>query len=140
MISALSGLENTAAALQAQRQRLDVVGQNIANAQVTRGADGQPYRRQQVVFDRLLQSARGLDADHLAPTLGKVEMDQRPARLVYQPGHPHADPQGMVAYPNINVHEEMVDLMSASRAFEANLAVVKSARMMAMQTLSLGKR
>ena len=68
-----------------------------------------------------------------------MEKDHRPPQLVYNPGHPDADANGMVAMPNINIYEEMVDLMAASRTFEANLAVIKNARTMALQTLAIGK-
>ena len=71
--------------------------------------------------------------------VAKVERDQRPPMLVYDPGNPEADARGMVSMPNVNIHEEMADLISASRTFEANLAVVKNARSMAMQTLAIGK-
>ena len=71
----------------------------------------------------------------------KVETDSvTPFEIVHDPGHPDADADGMVSVPNVNIHEEMADLIAASRAFEANLAVVKNARAMALQTLSIGKR
>jgi flagellar basal-body rod protein FlgC len=72
--------------------------------------------------------------------VASVETARRPPRLVYQPDHADADANGMVAMPNINIYEEMVDLMAASRSYEANLSVVKTARSMALQTLSIGKR
>jgi flagellar basal-body rod protein FlgC len=146
MISILSGAESTASALAAERVRMDIVGQNIANAQVTRGLNGIPYQRQQVVFETVLNAAQGaVNATGSNPLqsvrIARIEADGRPPRLIYNPGHPHADQQtGMVAMPNVNVHEEMVDLIAASRAFEANLSVMKTARSMAMQTLGLGKR
>ncbi|MBX3743673.1 MAG: flagellar basal body rod protein FlgC [Verrucomicrobiae bacterium] len=142
MIKIFGGLESTSAALAAERVRMDVVGQNIANAQVTRGADGQPYRRQQVVFEAVLASAQGRAGSPSLPavSVARVEGDSREPRLVYRPGHPDADGTGMVAMPNVNVHEEMVDMIAATRAFEANLAVLKTARSMAMQTLGIGKR
>jgi flagellar basal-body rod protein FlgC len=68
-----------------------------------------------------------------------IEKDQRPFETIYEPGNPDADAHGMVAMPNINIHEEMADMISSERAFEANLAVVKNARMMAMQILAIGK-
>jgi flagellar basal-body rod protein FlgC len=72
--------------------------------------------------------------------VARIDKDNRPPRLVFNPGHPDADAEGMVALPNINIHEEMADLIAASRAFEANLAVVKNARSMALQTMQIGKR
>ncbi len=145
MINLIPGIESTAAALNAERIRMDVVGQNIANAQVNHGLDGAPYHRQQVVFETVLGSALNPMSSSAGsvPTVrvARVEADGRPPRLVYNPGHPDADPNtGMVAMPNVNMHEEMVDLIASSRAFEANLAVVRSARTMAVQTLAIGKR
>lgn len=144
MISILSGLETTAAALTAERTRMDVVGQNIANAQVTRGLDGKPYQRQQVVFSTVLNSALGAQgpgsSDLQSVRVARIESDGRPPRAIYNPGHPDANADGMVAMPNVNIHEEMVDMIAASRSFEANLAVLKTARSMALQTLGIGKR
>lgn len=141
MISALSGITSTAAALDAERTRLDVIAENIANANTTRGPDGKPYQRQVVVFESALQQATGEDPAAQTPALhvARIEKDTRPGQMVYDPGNPDANAQGMVAMPNVNIHEEMADLINASRSFEANLAVVKNARAMAMQTLSIGK-
>jgi flagellar basal-body rod protein FlgC len=139
MINILSGIQSTTAALDAQRARLDIISQNIANAQTTRGPDGKPYQRQSVVFETALQQASG-NAQPSALRIARIEKDARPGQLVYNPGHPDADARGMVAMPNVNIHEEMADLMAASRSFEANLAVVRNARSMALQTLAIGKR
>jgi flagellar basal-body rod protein FlgC len=140
MLDILSGIQSTAAALNAERTRLDVISENIANAQTTRGPDGKPYQRQVVVFETALKQA--MDGGGQVPMLGqaRIQKDSRPPELVYEPGHPDADANGMVALPNINIHEEMADLIAASRAFEANLAVVKNARSMALQTLAIGKK
>jgi len=141
MINILPGINSTTAALNAERIRMDVVGQNIANLNTTRGADGKPYQRQQVVFGTVLQQASeaaGAQAENL--TVARIEKDNRPSRLVYEPGHPDADSDGMVAIPDINMAQEMVDLIAASRSFDANLAVMKNARSMAIQTLAIGKR
>lgn len=142
MIQVLSGIQHTAAALNVERTRLDVIAQNIANAQTTRDAHGKPYQRQVVVFETALQQslAAGEPPTTAALRVARIEKDPRPPTLVYRPGHPDADANGMVAMPNVNLHEEMADLVAASRAFEANLAVVRSARTMAMQTLAIGKR
>ena len=138
MIDILSGIQSTAAALDAERTRLDVISENIANANTTRGPDGKPYQRQEVVFESALQQA--MDGQQV-PTLkvAGIVKDPRPFEEVYEPGNPDADAHGMVSMPNVNVNEEMADMISASRTFEANLAVVKNARAMAMQTLSIGK-
>lgn len=140
MVDILTGINSTTAALTAERTRLDVISQNIANAHTTHGPDGKPYQRQVVVFESVLQKA--MDGGPDTPTLqvARIEKDPRPPEMIYEPGNPDADEHGMVAMPNINIHEEMADLISASRAFEANLAVVRNARTMAMQTLGIGKR
>ncbi len=122
---------------------MEVISQNIANANTSRGPDGKPYQRQEVVFEAMLnrQMIGGAqDAGSKGVHVSRITKDSSQPRLVYNPGHPDANPQGMVAMPNINVHEEMVDMIAASRSFEANLAVVKNARSMALQTLSIGKR
>jgi flagellar basal-body rod protein FlgC len=143
MIQPLAGIQNTVAALDAERTRLDVISENIANANTTHGIDGKPYQRKVVVFESALQDAMGAGGDSIASPaplrVAKIEKDTRPPISVYEPGNPDADARGMVQMPNINIHEEMADLISASRAFEANLAVVKNERSMAMQTLAIGK-
>jgi flagellar basal-body rod protein FlgC len=144
MINILNGIDSTSSALNAERIRMDVVSQNIANVNTTRGPNGRPYQRQQVVFEAVLKDQlRPLGAAGGEPQMvhvAQVETARRPPRTVYQPGHPDADANGMVAMPNVNIYEEMVDLMAASRSYEANLSVVKTARSMALQTLSIGKR
>lgn len=140
MIQALGGVESSASALHAERVRMDVITQNIANANTTRGLDGKPYQRQQVVFESVLRNAQDPNGGSATVEVPRIEKDLRPPRMVYIPGHPDANSDGMVAFPDINIHEEMADLILSSRAFEANLAVVKNARAMAMQTLSIGKR
>lgn len=141
MVQILTGIQSTAAALDAERTRIDVISENIANANNTRGLDGKPYQRQVVVFETALQQAMNGEAGSQIPGLhvARIEKDTRPAQLVYDPGSPDADARGMVAMPNVSIHEEMADLINASHSFEANLAVVKNARQMAMQTLSIGK-
>jgi flagellar basal-body rod protein FlgC len=145
MINLLSGIDSTSAALNAERIRMDVISQNIANANVARGVDGKPFQRQQVLFETVLNA----QSPHIGgPGLGphgvqvaRIEKDPRPPRLIHNPHHPQADrATGMVSLPDINTYEEMADYIASSRAFEANLAVVKNARSMALQTLSIGKR
>lgn len=142
MIDFLGGIQSTASALNAERVRMDVISQNIANANTTRGVDGQPYRRQQVMFETVLlkQQLAGAGPSTQGVQVARIVADPRGPRLVHQPGHPDADPNGMVAVPNVNIHEEMADLIASSRTFEANLAVVKNARQMALQSLGIGKR
>ena len=140
MIDILSGIQSTSAALNAERTRMDVISENIANAHTTHGPDGKPYQRKVVVFETELRQA--MDGTGQVSTLkaARVQNESRPALMVYEPGHPDADARGFVAMPNINIHEEMADLIAASRTFEANLAVVRNARSMALQTLSIGKK
>ncbi|HEV2693244.1 MAG TPA: flagellar basal body rod protein FlgC [Verrucomicrobiae bacterium] len=140
MIQILSGIQNTSASLDAERTRLDVISQNIANAHTTHDVDGKPYQRRVVVFENELNNAMNGDTAGLSTMhVAKIARDSRPPTKVYDPGNPEADAKGMVSMPNINIHEEMADLISASRTFEANLAVVKNARSMAMQTLAIGR-
>lgn len=140
MIQILTGIQNTSAALDAERTRLDVISQNIANAHTTHDVNGQPYQRKVVVFETALQNAMGSDGSSLpAIQVAKIESDKRPPLELPDPGNPDADARGMVKVPNINIHEEMADLISSSRTYEANLAVVKNARSMAMATLAIGK-
>jgi flagellar basal-body rod protein FlgC len=141
MINFITGIESSASALHAERVRMAVASQNIANANTTRGLDGRPYQRQSVVFESVLAGVdptiTGLDQK---VQVARIEKDARPPRLVFNPSHPDADSAGMVAMPNVNIHEEMADMIVSSRAYEANLAVVRNARAMAMQTLEIGKR
>lgn len=141
MIQILSGIQNTTAALQAEQTRLDVISENIANANTSHGVDGKPYQRQLVVFESALQQAMNTDGSAATPALkvASIQKDSRPPIQIYSPGNPDADAKGMISMPNIDIHEEMADLISASRTFEANLAVVKNSRSMAMQTLAIGK-
>ena len=123
---------------------MEVISQNIANANTTKTDEGGPYRRQLVHFDTMLRNQMKFNNDVASNNLSEVRAskiieDSRPFREVYQPGHPDANDDGMVLYPNVQVHEEMADLISASRAYEANMSVIRTSRMMAMQTLNMGK-
>lgn len=138
----ISGIQVTSGALTAQKTRLDIVAQNIANAQTTRGPDGQPYQRKTVSFETELLRHTGNSAGSASLQgvhVGKISTDKSPGSRVYDPQHPDAGSDGFVNMPNVNMAFEMVDLMSASRAYEANLSVVKNARQMAMKTLEIGK-
>ena len=140
MINILGGINNTSSALDAERFRMDVITQNIANSTMTRDVDGKPYQRRQVVFERMLGQHLGTDAMPSGVQVARVIKDQRPPQMIYDPDNPQADAKGMIAMPNVNIHEEMADFIAASRSFEANLAVVRNARTMALQTLAIGKR
>ena len=143
-INMMPGAASAASALQAEKVRMEVISQNIANANTTKAENGEPYRRQLVHFDSILRKQMGRKSDLPSNNLSEVQAtkiieDSRPFREVYQPGHPDADENGMVKYPNVHIHEEMADLISASRAYEANMAVIRTSRTLAMQTLNMGK-
>ncbi len=133
----LDSLSISASALTAERARMDVTAENLANAQTTRGADGGPYRRKEVVlqeasggFGDALRSAAGVEVSEIAES-------QAPPRMVYDPGHPDANAQGYVAMPNVDTVSEMVDLITASRAYEANATAMQSAKAMFSKTLDI---
>jgi flagellar basal-body rod protein FlgC len=141
-MSMFGGLEISASALTAERLRMDVVAENLANAQTTRGANGEPYRRKEVV----LQERAGSFGASLSAAMnqrgGGVEVagiaeDQTPLKQVYDPGHPDADENGYVAMPNVDTVTEMVDLIGAQRAYEANVTAMQAAKQMFSRTLEL---
>ena len=138
-------IDTAASGMTAERLRLDVVSNNLANVNTTRTAAGGPYRRQQVVFapregentfSSLLKQE--LETGNGVRVVGIVQ-DQSPLKPVYDPQHPDADANGYVQMPNINVVSEMVDMMTASRAYEANVAAVNAAKTMALKALDIGK-
>jgi flagellar basal-body rod protein FlgC len=140
MIQLIPSIQSTRSALNAEQTRVEIVSQNLANANVTRGSDGQPYKRKLVVFESLVNNAGTSSEGGSTVRVSRIESDKRPFREVFKPDHPDADGRGFVRFPNVNVHEEMVDLIASSRAFEANVAVVKNARHLAQQAMSIGKR
>jgi flagellar basal-body rod protein FlgC len=136
----------SASALRAERLRLDVIASNLANANTTRTGEGGPYRRRNVVF-----VSQGLEDDFAATIDALAEQgtrrgvqvadvieDTTPSRLVFDPGHPDANAEGYVAYPNVNPVAEMVDLMAATRAYEANVQAVNATKRMAEAALAIG--
>jgi flagellar basal-body rod protein FlgC len=129
-----SGLSIAASGLTAHRQWMDLIAGNIANAETTRTPEGGPFRRQLAVFMEM--TGRGGEARGVK--IGDVVEDDSELRRVFDPSHPDADTEGYVSYPNVNVVMEMVDLIAASRAYEANATVLeamKSGFMRALQTL-----
>ena len=140
--SFLPSLHISSSGLEAENVRMEVAANNSANAQTTHGADGKPFRRKEVIFAAELQHAIG--GQHQVSDLNGVRVagivdDKRPSERVYRPGHPDADADGYVSMPNVNPVEEMVNMMSASRAYDANLAAIKSATEMARKALEIGK-
>jgi flagellar basal-body rod protein FlgC len=122
-------------ALTAQSQRLNVVASNLANADSATGPDGQPYRARQVMFSTL-----PLDGDAAAGVrvTGVVD-DPSPMRRLYEPQHPMADKEGFVTMPNVSVVEEMVNMISASRAYQNNVEAMNTAKTLILKTLTLGQ-
>jgi flagellar basal-body rod protein FlgC len=120
-------------AMQAQSQRMNVAASNLANADSVAGPDGQPYRARQVVFE-----ARGRDG--LAGVgVSQVVEDPTPLRREYRPGDPNADDQGYVSLPNVKPVEEMVNMIEASRSYQANVEVLNTSKQMMTKTLTLGE-
>ena len=128
----LGTLNIAASGMTAERMWMDTISSNIANANTTRTADGTPFRRQLVVFAERIGTG-GMDGVQVA---GVVD-DMSELRMVYEPSHPDANADGYVAYPNVNVVTEMVDLIAASRAYEANVTAFEAAKAAYMRTLSL---
>jgi len=133
-----SSMRISGSALTAQRLRMDVIAGNIANADTTRvNGQRQPYQRQQVVFQPLAAAA---NSSGEGLQVAAVIKDQQPPRMVYEPANADADPNtGMVAYPNVDTTTEMTDMLSASRAYEANVTVLNSIKQMAQRSIDLGR-
>ena len=138
----LSAMEISATGLTAQRMRLNVVAENLANAETTRTADGGPYRRKLVVFGAEAANGFGaaLDAAQASSVrVLSIEESGEPPRRIHQPSHPDANADGYVLLPNVNPLLEMVDLLAASRAYEANVTAVQAAKSMANKALEIGR-
>ena len=130
----IPGIEQTASALEANKLRLQVVAENIAHANTTRTDEGGPYQRKSVSFQSLLD-----ENGKSRVAIQKIAADPSPGPVVHQPSHPHADQEGMVRMPNVSLSREMVDMISASRAYEANLSVARTSRDMASKALRIGQ-
>ena len=124
-------------AMTAQSMRLNAVASNLANADSIVSSDGKPYRAKQVVFEATPVGDVG-DASRGVRVRQVVE-DASPARLVYDPRNPAADEKGYVAYPNVNVVEEMTNMISASRSYQTNVEVMNTAKTMMLRTLQIGQ-
>ncbi len=136
----LGTLKISASAMAAQRTRLNIVSANLANIETTRTPEGGPYRKQEVVFrSEPPEFARDLDRAIQGVEVAEIRNNPTPPRQLYDPTHPDANPEGYVLLPNVNLLEEMADMMSASRAYEANVTVVKSAKRMALKALEIGR-
>lgn len=142
----LKSMKISSSGLAANRKRIEAISSNIANAQTTRTAEGGPYRRKEVVFgseparDSFSEILEG-EMDASAQTVHATEVisSNRAPILKYDPNHPDANEDGYVAMPNVNVMEEMADMISAQRAYEANISAVNTTKGMAMKALEIGK-
>lgn len=150
-MSIFNGFNTTASALTAQRLRMDVVSANMANQDTTRAnfVDGewQPYRRKMVVmqsnpkqpFSSFLQKAMNTSSAGEGVRVSRIIEDQSPFKLVYQPEHPDANEEGYVSLPNVDPLREMVDLMGATRSYEANVTTLNATKNMLMKALEIGR-
>ena len=138
-----TSMDISASALTAERTRRNLISSNLANANSTKTAEGGPYKRKDAVFSATpatgsFGAALG-KADARRVEVSQIVEDQNPPRLQYEPTHPDADAAGYVAYPNVNVVQEMADMISASRSYEANVTAAQAAKSMALKTLDLGR-
>jgi flagellar basal-body rod protein FlgC len=138
----ITALDVNAMGLTAQRKRVEVASSNLANSQTTRTEEGGPYRRKDVVFQtspfqETLGAAMNKGVEGVA--VSDVVDDPRPFETRFEPGHPDADAQGYVAYPNVNATEEMANLVEGSRSYEANLAAIAIVKAMITRTLDIGR-
>ena len=130
-------------ALKANRIRLNTISSNLANVETTSTPEGGPYRKKSVVFQSRPVSFKDQLESHLRNATQGVEVtqiveDQEPPQLVFNPSHPDANPEGYIELPNVSVLKEMVDMMSATRSYQANTTTIKSAKRMALKALEIG--
>jgi len=124
----------SATGLSAQRIRINVISANLANANTTRSENGEPYRRKDVIFEQVLEGEmKG------GVKVQDVIEDDKPFVIKFEPGHPDADEEGYVRYPNVNPVEEMVNMLEAQRSYESNLTVLNTAKQLALRALEIGR-
>lgn len=146
-MSMFNNINISGTGLTAQRLRMDTISQNIANANTTRTADGSPYRRKTVIFEQINENSFGsilnreMNGNSSAGgvKVSKIIEDTTPFQTVYDPTHPDADDQGYVKMPNVNIVEEMTNLISANRSYEANVTALNASKAMALKALEIGK-
>jgi len=143
MIGVFSAMEVAASGLSAERVRMNTIASNLANVRTTRTPEGGPFRRLDPVFEAAPLERMGLTS---GPSQGvsvvrvaRIETDERPGTMVYEPGHPDANAEGYVEYPNVNAVEEMVNMITASRAYEAGVTSIETIKQMARSALELGR-
>jgi flagellar basal-body rod protein FlgC len=140
----LTALRISGAGLGVERTRVNLATSNLANAETTRTAEGGPYKRldpviQAVPFPTELGEAQGTGGPPMKAEIAAIVADQTPGRKVYSPGHPDADPEGFVTFPNVNPVHEVVNLMSASRSYEANATAIDTLKTMAQRGLDIAR-
>jgi flagellar basal-body rod protein FlgC len=142
----IDSMQISASGLTSQRLRMNVISSNLANSNTTRTQEGGPYRRKDVVFSSQPreETFEAAMRSQLNGKLSEVKVtgivnDPRPPVLKYDPGHPDADEKGFVSLPNVNLIEEMVNMMSATRSYEANVTAVNASKRMALKALEIGK-
>lgn len=139
MFSAFKSLRISSSGLSAERLRMDTISSNIANANTTRGENGEPYRRKVAVFQENLDQALNNGNNLLGVKAVGIEEDTSPFQKVYDPTHPDADKDGYVTMPNVNILNEMADLITATRAYEANVTAMNSEKSMFLKALEIGR-
>ncbi|HLV64330.1 MAG TPA: flagellar basal body rod protein FlgC [Polyangiaceae bacterium] len=142
MLGTFSALEIAASGLAAERTRMNTIASNLANARTTRTAEGGPYRRIDPVFEAVAldRTRAGAAVNGVSMArVARIEEDQRPGTMVYEPGHPDANGEGYVEYPNVNAVEEMVNMITASRAYEAGVTSIDTVKRMARAALEIGR-
>ena len=142
MSTLYGAISASATALDVERTRIEVAVSNMANAESTRSVDGQPYRRRDVMLaaqpSQSFESALG-QAGAVGVKVAGIVQDQTPFRRRYEPSHPDADAEGFVSLPNVDAEEEMVDMLGAARAYQANIAAIGMIRDMVQKSLDLGR-
>ncbi|HEY0880577.1 MAG TPA: flagellar basal body rod protein FlgC [Archangium sp.] len=141
MADFLTALQISGSALSAQRTRVNIASSNLANAESTRGPDGQPYKRHDPVLEATRFEAELGSAQPISEGVKVAEVveDQSPGKRVYLPGHPDADQDGFVTFPNVNPLHETVNLLTASRSYEANASAVDTLKSMAQRALDIAR-
>ncbi len=142
MLGVFSAMEVAASGLSAERTRMNTIASNLANSHTTRTASGGPYKRIDPVFEAALLDQTQASSAGGAVSLvrvSKIVEDSRPGQMVYEPGHPDANASGYVEYPNVNVVEEMVNMLTASRAYEAGVTSIESVKGMAKNAIDIGR-
>lgn len=134
-----SAIDAAASALDVQRARMEVAVSNLANAESTRGPDGQPYRRREIVLQTTQPDGDAFSVQAAGVRVAEIAQDQSEFRRRYEPSHPDADADGFVAMPNVDVPEEMVDMLGAARAYQANITAIGLIRDTVQRALELAK-